>query len=99
MPSQARQANFGRCLTITRYWGRDYIEPLRTVFADHRHRCPAARAAGILRCQHDIDTRQMRRQHAPAGTTLRRTLPAQIRIVFLCLGSDFSNRLFEVLKC
>jgi hypothetical protein len=74
---------------------RDHIQPLRCVLADHRHRRPAARARSVLRCQRQLDSRQVRRQCATARAPLGRIVLAQLGILLLSLRFIFGDRLLE----
>ena len=70
VPVQARQASFGRLVTITRNCAgitssRSEVSSPITVM-----RRPAARARGVLGRQRHLDPRQVRRQCASAGTPL-----------------------------
>jgi hypothetical protein len=69
VPAQARQASFGRLVTITRYCA-GIIQPLGGVVADYRHRRLAAWARGVLRRQRHLDPRQVCRQRTAARAPL-----------------------------
>jgi len=74
---------------------RDNIQPLRLVFADHRHRGPAARARGVVRNQRHLDPRQVGRQGTAAHPPLGRIVLAQLAIALLRLRLALGDRLLE----
>jgi hypothetical protein len=78
--------------------GGDDVEPLGDVFADQRHRRPAARAGGVLRRQRDLDPRQVCRQRTAARAAPDSARLAQRRVALLGLRLFLGDRLLEVLK-
>ena len=77
---------------------RNHVEPLGSVFADHHHGRPAARAGGVLRRQFHLDARQVGGQLAAVGAALGRPLALQFRIAPLGLGVALGDRRFQVLE-
>ena len=90
VPTQVRQANFGRLVTMTRSLHWDDIEALRTVLADHYHRRPAARTRGVLRNQRHLNPRQMGRQGATACSPPGCIVLAQLGIALLRSASSLA---------
>jgi hypothetical protein len=74
---------------------RDHVQPLRGVFADYRHRCPAARARSVLRRQRHLKPRQVCRQCAAAGPPLGGIVLAQFGILLLRLRVALGDCLLE----
>ena len=50
--------------------GRDHVEPLGGLLADHMHRRPTARAVGVFGRDRHVDARQMGGKRAAIGATL-----------------------------
>jgi len=77
---------------------RDHIEPLRSLFADHMHRRPAARTGFVLGLDRYMNLRQMGRKRAAFGPAFIGSNPG--RLLVLPVGDSFAGRdcLLDVLK-
>jgi len=74
---------------------RDHVQPLGGVLADHRHRCPAARARSIFGRQRHLDPRQVRRQRTAARAPFGGMVLAQLGILLLRLCVALGDRLLQ----
>jgi hypothetical protein len=92
--SHARQANFERCVTIA-VLGRNHVQRLARLLADHVHRRAAAWAIGVWRRHRLVDARQMLGQCA--GLACPRTRQPRL---FLLLGGRLGlrERCFDVFE-
>ena len=77
---------------------RHHVESFGFIFADDRHRRPAARAGRVLGLQCDFDPRQMRRQRAAVGAPLGHAIAAEFGVALLRLRLTGGDRLLEVLE-
>ena len=75
--------------------GRDHVEPLGSLFADHMHRPPAARAIRVGRRNRLVSARQMGRQRAAVDPPFPRRIGG-LRFLLDRLG--FGDRLLEVFQ-
>ena len=79
--------------------GRDHVQPLRRLLADHMHGRPAARAVRIFGSNRYIHPRQMTRQRAAIGSTLFGAHLCGYRVLLVVVGFALGNRLLDILKC
>ena len=96
--SQARQAYFGRRVTMHAELGRHDVEPLGDVLADPMQRAPAARAGLVLDVDDLLDPRQVRRQRTAVGAALRCPVGALGRISRLLAGEALGLDLLGLLE-
>jgi hypothetical protein len=94
--SHARQPY--RCVTITRNWARDHVEPLSHVLADHMHGRAAARAIGVFGRNHHMNARQMGGKRATIGAALLGTLARPHWVMLVVGGFGYRNGLLDILK-
>lgn len=78
--------------------GRDYVEPLGHVLADHMHGYPAARAMGVLGLDGHVHARQMAGERAAIDAALGGALARPCRIPLVVVGFARRNGLLDILK-
>ena len=78
--------------------GRDHVEPLGSVLADHMHRRLAAGAVGVVGRDRHMNARQMGGQRTAIGAALLGTRVRGHRVPLVILGLRGRNGLLDILE-